>query len=430
MLKSLEKGGKMTGKIAYDLMLKLKGERIAGTDNHKKANRVIIQFLKDLKVEYETMEFPLHISEIGKGNIFLGSKKYEGVPYGLTVPFSVDGILEYAESFDQIENVDKNFENKILIMKNRPNISKFPILKKKKIKGIITASRSDDLISSLHLSSWMIEKKCIIPMIDIKYSDVLKLIENVGKRVKIQGKGKTFKTRSENIIARIKGKSKSKERIVLMGHTDTVPRSPGGSDNSGGIGIMAEMITYFSKNPTKRDLIFSFFSGEEWGLWGSRFFVARRERELKDCILGINFDVAGDPFGTTQCIVTASDYLVNVISFASKFSGTSLNVSKDIYSSDNMPFSLKGVPTVNFLRVGGVPSRFIHTDKDSVDYITEKGLSPLISFGKFFVETVGNSSINPIDRNIDEGIKKKIEGYFTGRGIELKDVVDSLKKVK
>jgi len=56
------------------------------------------------------------------------------VPYGLTVPFAVDGILEYAESFDQIQNVDKNFENKILIMRDRPNMSKFQILKEKKIK--------------------------------------------------------------------------------------------------------------------------------------------------------------------------------------------------------------------------------------------------------------------------------------------------------
>jgi len=107
-----------------------------------------------------------------------------------------------------------------------------------------------------------------------------------------------------------------------------------------------------------------------------------------------------------------------------------LIVLKDIYSSDNMPFSLKGVPTINLLRAGGVPSRFVHTDKDSVDYITEKGVSPIIDFGKFFVETVGNSPINPIQRNIDEGIKKKIEEYFTGRGTDLKDVVDSLKKVK
>ncbi|MEJ5308024.1 MAG: M28 family peptidase [candidate division WOR-3 bacterium] len=420
----------MTGKIAYDLMLKLKGERVSGTENHKKANNILKQFLKDLKVKYETIDFPLYISDIGKGSVTLGSQRYEGVPYGLTVPYSVEGILEYAESFEQIQNIDQNFENKILIMKDRPNMSKFPVLKEKKIKGIITASRSDDLISSLHLSSWMIEKNCIIPMIDIKYSDVLKLMENVGKRVKIEGKGKTYKTRSENIIAKIDGTKKTEEKIIVMGHTDTVPRSPGGSDNSGGIGIMAELLAYFSKNRTKREIIFSFFSGEELGLWGSRFFVARNEKDLKNYILGINFDVAGDPFGTTQCIVTANDYLVNVINFVSKLTGSSINVSKDIYSSDNMPFSLKGVPTINLLRAGGVPSRFIHTDKDSVDHISEKGVLPLINFGKFFIETVGNSSINPIEKNIDEGIKKKIEGYFTGRGTEIKDVVDSLKKIK
>ncbi|MEO0234699.1 MAG: M28 family peptidase [candidate division WOR-3 bacterium] len=420
----------MAGKIAYDLMLKLKGERIAGTENHKKANNILKQFLKDLKVKYETIDFPLYISEIGKGFLVLGSKKYEGVPYGLTVPYSVEGILEYAESFEQILNIDQNFENKIVIMKDRPNMSKFPVLKEKKIKGIITASRSDDLISSLHLSSWMIEKKCIIPIIDIKYSDVLKLLENTGKKVKIEGKGKTYKTRTENIIATIDGTKKTEEKIIVMGHTDTVPRSPGGSDNSGGIGIMAELLAHFSKNPTKRGIIFSFFSGEEWGLWGSRFFVARKEEDLKNYILGINFDVAGDPFGTTQCIVTANDYLVNAINFVSKLTGSSINISKDIYSSDNMPFSLKGVPTINLFRAGGVPSRFIHTDKDSVDQISEKGVIPLINFGKFFIETIGNSCINPIERNIDEGIKKKIESYFTGRGTELKDVVDSLKKIK
>ncbi len=420
----------MDGKIAYDLMLKIKGERVAGTENHRRTIKIIKQFLKDIKLDFKTLEFPLYISEIDKGYIFYGAKKIEGTPYGLTVPFSVEGELDYVESFEQINSVDKNLKEKIIIMAQRPGLSEFPSLKEKRIKGIITCSRTDELTSSLHLSDWMIKKDCIIPLIDIPYTDMLKLLDFKGKKVKIQGKGKTYKTKSENIIVQIKGRKNCNEKIVVMGHTDTVPGSPGASDNSGGTGIMAELIYHFYKNRVKRDIIFIFFSGEEWGLWGSRFYVARNEKSLKDIIVGINFDVAGDPFGTNHCIVTANDYLTSIVKFISRINDNPINVKKDIYSSDNMPFSLKGVPTINLFRAGGLPSRFVHTRKDSIEYINENGLVPLINFGKNFIQMVGDASLNPIERDIDDQIKKKIEEYFKGRGLSIEDVVENLKKIK
>lgn len=416
----------MSGKIAYNMMLKVKGVRIAGTDKEKSCVRVIERFLNDIGVLHERMNFPIDISDVGRGFITSGKMKIEGTPYGLSVPFKEEGRLICVESPEDFKNIDIDFTSSIVMIKERPGHKLFPEIKKKKIKAIITCSRTDDRTSSLHLSSWMFRDNCIIPMIDIKYSDAVKLLEMKGKRVRIEGRGTTKKSTATSVTAMIKGSADTKETIYVMGHIDSVPFSPGASDNSGGLGIMSELISHFKKNPVKRNLVFCFFSGEEWGLWGSRYFVSANKERMNDANVGINIDVAGDIIGNNYCIVTGNDDICATARSIARFEGINMKISKDIYSSDNMPFSFHGVPTLNLFRAGGLPSAYVHTSDDRMEHVSSDGLSGIIDFSIKLISFVGNGSVNPLERKVDEATKKKIDDYFINRGISLDEITENL----
>jgi len=416
----------MSGKIAYTMMLKIKGVRIAGTDGEKKCIKSIEQFLRDIKVEYEKMNFPVDISEVGKGFVTSGKLRFEGTPYGLSVPFNVSGKLISIESSEDFKNINMDFSNAVVMIKDRPSHKVFAEIKKKNVKCMISYSRTDERVSSLHLSSWMLRDKCIIPMIDITYSDAVKLLDNKDKTVKVTGSGSTKKVTATSVIAKLKGYMKTEETIYVMGHIDSVPFSPGASDNSGGFGIMTELISHFRKNPIKRNLVFCFFSGEEWGLWGSRYFVSKNRKKMLNANFGLNIDVAGDILGNNYCIVTGNDEICAIAKSIARYNGINIKVSKDIYSSDNMPFSYSGVPTVNVFRAGGLPSEYVHTSDDRMEYISSEGISPLIDFSIKLLEFAGNGSISPIERKIDDSTKKKIEDYFINRGIQLDEIIENL----
>ena len=272
----------------------------------------------------------------------------------------------------------------------------------------------------------MIKEKCIIPAIDISFDDAVKLRKKVQTIVSISGKGKTGKIKAANIIADIKGTNKTDETLLITAHYDSVPFSPGASDNAGGIGAIYELIKIFSEKPAKRNLRFIAFSGEEWGLWGSRYYFHSHYNEMKNIIGGINVDVAGDVLGLNYCKVTGNDRLLHTVNNIADISGLSMNISKDIYSSDNMPFNHNGIPFINVFRGGGKPSVYIHTKNDTMEHIIEESFDDIIDFCSLFIDKTGNAERNIIDRHIDDDTVKKIDSYFKMRGIPKEHITDSL----
>jgi len=416
----------MYGKTAMHIIEKLEGERIAGTQNAKEAEELIVRFIKSLGLKPKREYFHIQSSDTDLSIIKAGKKEFECLPMGLSVPFNVQGKLLFLNSADECRRIDIDLKNRILLTRNKPKPKYFPELKEKGLKGIIVITRTDNLISSSHLSHWMIEENCIIPSATVSYETGLELMKYKNSVITIQGKGSTSKRKSSNIIADIKGKENTDETIIIMGHYDTVPLSPGASDNGGGTGIIAELIEYFNKRPVRRNLRFIFFSGEEWGLWGSRYYCSRHKKELEKVILGINIDVAGDTIGSDFSLITANRRLVNTVKDIADFEGMHFNIEKSIYSSDNMPFAFNSVPTVSFGRARGKSSSYIHTNRDNSQFISPEGLNNTINIALALIERSGNARINIIERLIDSDIRDKIIDYFRDRGIERDSITENL----
>ena len=99
------------------------------------------------------------------------------------------------------------------------------------------------------------------------------------------------------MIAKADGK-RSDSLIVFTAHFDHLGRMgealfPGASDNASGTAMVLDIAEHYSKSIPEYDTYFIFFSGEEAGLIGSRYFVENPVFDLKKIKFLINLDLMG-----------------------------------------------------------------------------------------------------------------------------------------
>lgn len=109
---------------------------------------------------------------------------------------------------------------------------------------------------------------------------------------------------SENVIAYIKGSEKPDELIVISAHLDHVGMDDDGNvfngaddDGSGTVSVM-EMAKAFQQavkdgNGPKRSILFLHVTGEEIGLYGSRYYTENPLFPLENTVCDLNIDMIG-----------------------------------------------------------------------------------------------------------------------------------------
>ncbi len=109
---------------------------------------------------------------------------------------------------------------------------------------------------------------------------------------------------SENVIAFIKGSEKPDEIIVISAHLDHVGMDNDGNvfngaddDGSGTVSVM-EMAQAFQQavkdgNGPKRSILFLHVTGEEIGLYGSRYYTENPLFPLANTVCDLNIDMIG-----------------------------------------------------------------------------------------------------------------------------------------
>lgn len=109
---------------------------------------------------------------------------------------------------------------------------------------------------------------------------------------------------SENVLGYIKGSEKPDEIIVISAHLDHVGTDKDGNvfngaddDGSGTVSIM-EMARAFQQavkdgNGPKRSILFLHVTGEEIGLYGSKYYVENPIFPLENTVANLNIDMIG-----------------------------------------------------------------------------------------------------------------------------------------
>lgn len=108
---------------------------------------------------------------------------------------------------------------------------------------------------------------------------------------------------SENVMAYIRGNEKPNELVIISAHYDHLGNKGdeiyyGADDNASGTSAVLAIAKAFQKaekkgNGSKRSILFLHFTGEEEGLYGSKYYTAHPIFPLSNTVSNLNIDMVG-----------------------------------------------------------------------------------------------------------------------------------------
>ncbi|WP_142415336.1 M28 family peptidase [Hathewaya massiliensis] len=405
----------------FQLLKKISFVRTSGSKEEIRALNILKEELDSLGVESKVEPFKVMCYDIKKAKLeviepFYREIEVEGI--GLTGNTNQEGLeaeLEYVEDAEEINLV--NAKGKIVLVNGYMRAKKFRDIVRAGAVGYINFSgKFMDNEDKTDIDKNAIREKHLefgkIPGVTMRVKDALHMIKSGATKVRIKLEQEEGTTDSHNLITEIKGTHYPEEVIVFMAHYDSTPFSSGAYDNGAGSVNIMEILRHYLKNPPKRTLKFIWFGSEEVGLLGSKAYVKEHEKELENIKFGINVDLGGTILGQDRASIIANESLCHMIEYYSKEVCFPISIKQDIYSSDCIPFSDKGIPVANFLRVGAPGAIEIHNRYDIIENISPKNLDKTMNFVKNFSEKIVNASVIPVPREIPENLIKKIDEYL------------------
>lgn len=171
------------------------------------------------------------------------------------------------------------------------------------------------------------------------------------------------KFKCQNIISYVKGTQQPDSFIVFTAHYDHLGAMgsqtyfPGANDNASGVSVLLNLAKYYKTHPSKYSVAFIFFSGEEAGLLGSKYYSEHPIFPLSKIKFLTNMDLLG----------TGDDgiMVVNASVFKNQFEKlNTINKEKNYVkqikqrgkaaNSDHYWFTEKGVPSFFIYTMGGI----------------------------------------------------------------------------
>jgi hypothetical protein len=204
----------------------------------------------------------------------------------------------------------------------------------------------------------------------------------------------------ENVLARLPG-TESRGAILVSGHYDSVPTSPGASDCGACVAATLETLRAIQAGPRlKNDVIFLFTDGEEMGIAGARAFM-QQHPWAQEVALSLVFEALG-PRGASILYTTspASGYLVEdalgamAYPLASSFLNDLIWKVAGNSGSDQDAFIADGRAGLGFvyLSLDGAPA--YHTMQDNVANLDARSLQ---HHGEHAVSLVRHFGNLPLD---------------------------------
>jgi hypothetical protein len=186
---------------------------------------------------------------------------------------------------------------------------------------------------------------------------------------------------SANVVALPPGLDPATQRYLLVGgHYDTVPTSPGANDNASGVAVLLEVARILSARPAKLPVAFVVFGGEEGrpgpkhlSLAGSLHYTeVMPEAERRNLVAMLNLDMIGhgDAVLSTMRINMKKEMHQRLLKLAAEL-GVPAREYFTPQMSDSVPFASHGIET-GWLWTG-VESAY-HSPKDTVEKITPESL--------------------------------------------------------
>lgn len=198
-----------------------------------------------------------------------------------------------------------------------------------------------------------------------------------------------------NVAGVLPGKSKAHEFVIFSGHYDHIgilepvgqdSIANGADDDASGVTAIISLAKHFKKaGNNERTLIFVAFTGEEIGMYGSKYFSNHINAD--DVTAMINIEMIGKDakFGENSLYVTgfnqsnlATLMQQEVANSKFKFFPDPYPTQQLFYRSDNAILAALGVPAHTFSTVQIDQDDLYHTVKDEVSTLNIKNIASSI----------------------------------------------------
>lgn len=202
-----------------------------------------------------------------------------------------------------------------------------------------------------------------------------------------------------NVVARLKGTGGGGKALLLTAHYDTVPTSPGASDDGAAVAMLLETLRALKAGaPPRNDIIFLFTDAEEIGLLGAKAF-ADGHPWAKDVGLVLNFEARGA--GGPVIMFETSDGnggLIRELAAAAPHPVAN-SLSYEIYKrlpndTDLTIFKRANIPGMNFAFIDGL-MRY-HTPADSLSNIDERSLQHQGEYALALARRLGGADLGRV----------------------------------
>lgn len=187
--------------------------------------------------------------------------------------------------------------------------------------------------------------------------------------------------KATNVLGWIKGTEHPDSYIVISAHYDhegiiNNVIYNGADDNASGVSALFSFAEYFKHNPPKHSVILAAFDAEEFGLLGSKYFVANPVVPLSKIKLNLNMDMISRSDENELVVVGTryDEHLKQIILSVKAEGGIKLTAGHDggdnkenwTYSSDHASFFRKTIP---FLYFGVADHEDYHEPTDDYENI-------------------------------------------------------------
>ncbi|MFA6923723.1 MAG: M20/M25/M40 family metallo-hydrolase [Bacteroidales bacterium] len=271
-------------------------------------------------------------------------------------------VISNEQKFEKFKS--NNFYDKVLIVDRKgvedtvqrelfDALKYYNIFKAKGIINIVDGKLSWRLSDAIQKADYF-----TINLLREKYIDTV-------KEVTVDINSSYYKNyKTQNVIGYISGKSKPDSFIVFTAHYDHLGQMgenvyfPGANDNACGVAASLDLAKFYSKpeNQQEYSVAFIAFSGEETGLFGSKYFCENPLFPLDKIKFLINLDV----IGTGEDGIT----VVNGTKFEKEFNAIvkindekkyfkTVNKRGEAANSDHYYFYKNGVKAVFIYTMGG-----------------------------------------------------------------------------
>jgi hypothetical protein len=200
----------------------------------------------------------------------------------------------------------------------------------------------------------------------------------------------------KNILGRLKGTSDQKA-VLLIGHYDSVPASPGAADNGSAVAAILETLRALkASQPLRNDVIALFSDAEEVGTGGAKAFVYQHPW-AKDVGVVLNFDARGSS-GPVIMFETSDQNGWLIKEFAKAAPHPAANsLAPAIYAlmpndTDLTVFKGTGVAGLNFAYIVGLDH--YHTALDNLTNLDHRSLQHQGATALALTRHFGNLNLN------------------------------------